>query len=206
MSYKQTFNEEFGYLCYKYFGHTVRIEPYYTYSNIIMYINNIPYEYYRFNNNMEVMIPSYDEVLLDGDFDNIYILQATEPTDFTFRVINKKDGIVKTRDYNYHNINGKINTAYSYNEIDDFNNEFKKLYEESGLSFEQFVIRNYFENIEDANEIISSSIMNKDNLSEIMDATDNKKYKKISKKKQLLMEFNEELAINQMKNKTKKIK
>ena len=62
--------------------------------------------------------------------------------------------------------------------------------------------------------------MNKDNLSyyvtsftnfndcidEIMDATDNKKYKKISKKKQLLMEFNEELAINQIKNKTKKIK
>ena len=219
MSIRESFNEEFGYLCKKYFSN-VKVEPYYTYSNIIMYINGIPYEYYRFANNMEVMIPSYDEdVLLAGDFEDIYILYANEPFDFTFRIVNKVDDIVKTRDYNYKNENGKITTSYAYNEIDDFNNDFRKLYEESELPFEQFIFRNYFENLKNTNEIISSSIINKgevsnyvteftnfdDCLDEIMDANDNKKYKRVKGNRQVLMEMNEQLTLNKMKNETKKI-
>lgn len=217
MSLIKQFNEEFGYLCYKYFGH-IKVEPYHTYNNILMYINDLPYEYIRFNSGIEVIMPDYDD-LLDGDFDDIYILQANEPFNFSFRVINKKDGIVRTKDYNYKNNRGNVFTSYAYNEIDDSNNEFKRLYEESGLKLERFVIQNYFEKAENSNEIICSSVINDDKLSyfitsftnlndcidEIMEANDDGKYQAIKRNKQILMEMNEQLAIDKIKR-IKKVK
>lgn len=214
----QTFNNEFGYVCYKYFSNS-KIEPNYDYRNFILYLNNLPYEYYRFLYGVEVMIPSYDYVL-DGDFEDIYILTANEPISFTIRVINRKDSIVRTKDYNYNYSKGKAFTSFAYNEIDDKNEDFKNLFKKSGLPLEQFVIQNYFEDIKKSNSMICSAVNYNDNYScfitsfayckecvkEIDQAIKNHKYEQIDQDKKYIMEMNEQLIINKLKNKVKKIK
>ena len=215
MNLIQIFNEEFGYICYKYFCQT-KVEPNYNYKNIILYINDLPYDRYKFTNGMEVLIPSYDNVL-DGDFENIYIIHAVEPVSFSFRVINRKDGIVRTKDYNYHHDRGRTSTSFTYNEIDDFNNDFKKIFEETGLPIEKFVYQNYFENIEDSNVIICSSIKTNHDLKyyitsftdsytcldEIDGAIQENKYQQIENN-HLMLEMSEQLTMDKLKKIVKK--
>lgn len=214
----KSFYEEFGYLCHKYFSN-VKIKPYYTYDNILMSINNIPYEYCSFESGLEVILPDYDNLLV-GRFDDIYILYANVPFKFTFRVINKRDGIVRTRDYNYINVAGKISTTYAYNEIEDYDDKLNELYLNLGLPLERFVIDDYFEKIDNTNLIISSIIMDKnklknyvtqftkldDCLSEIKEAAKNDEFEPIIRNKQSLMEMNEQISKLNIENKVKKMK
>lgn len=216
LNLRKTFNEEFGYLCHKYFGRA-KVEPYQSnYHDIVMYIDGVEYYHGVLNNHVEFIAPNVEDILI-GDFNDIYVLSVTEPEAFTFRVISKKDGIIRTKDYNFSYDKGHIRTVLAINEIEDYNNELNELYEESNLPMERFIVTNYFEKIEDTNEIICSSILNgkkvnnfvtsftnlDDCLDEIEDARKNRKFQSLDRNKQLLMEMNEQLTSNKIKMKRK---
>ena len=212
---EQSFYDEFGYLCYKYFSQS-SVEPCFTYSNVLVFFNNIQYDYYKINNNTELFIP-YGENVLYNDFDDIYVLKLQEPYNFVFKVISRNDGIIRIKDYEYMNNKGQITTSYTYREIDDKAGIVSDLFEKSGISIDEFIINDYFMKIDETNEMISSSIMKNNEVRnfitsftdidncmvELDDALLDNKYQKIEKNKQLLMEINEDLIVNKLKNKIK---
>ena len=153
---EQSFYDEFGYLCYKYFSQS-SVEPCFTYSNVLVFFNNIQYDYYKINNNTELFIP-YGENVLYNDFDDIYVLKLQEPYNFVFKVISRNDGIIRIKDYEYMNNKGQITTSYTYREIDDKAGIVSDLFEKSGISIDEFIINDYFMKIDETNEMISSSI------------------------------------------------
>lgn len=216
MNQIQSFYDELGYVCYKYFGQAV-VQPYYTYRDFVILIDDLDYDFFQLKDNTEIFIP-VDESFVYDDFDDIYLLKANEPLKFSFKAINKKDGIVRIKDYEYINVHGKVSTLYSYDEIDDKDNSLRKLFLNSNLSIEEFVYRSYFENLVNKKEVICSSYIDKDQLkafvtsftdsekcvNEIKKAVEADKYKNIDKNKRLLMEINEEYVTNKIKTKKRR--
>lgn len=214
----QEFYDEFSYLCYKYFGRS-SVEPLNTYSNILVFLNNIQYDYNYIDKNTELFIP-YGENIFFNDFDDIYMLRIFEPFNFVFKVINRKDNIIKIIEYAFMNNRGQITTTYTYKEIDDKEGIVSKHFEESDVSIEEYIVKDYFMQIDETNEIISTSILKNQQLSnyvtsftniddcmiELDDALLEHRYEIVEINNQSLMELNEQLTINKLKNKVNAIK